>query len=168
MTDPRRYAAEAHEGQTYGSEPYTAHLEAVVAIVREVDPSPLAEAVAWLHDAVEDTDTTTLDLFHTFGPQVATAVMLLTDPPGHPNRRTRKAALHDTLSKLDFPNGGPAERAALLVKAADRLANVRASAESHPGKLSMYRREHAAFREAAHRPGLCDEVWAEIDRLLGE
>jgi len=168
MQDPRTYAARAHEGQTYGSEPYTVHLEAVVEIVREVDPSPLAETVAWLHDVVEDTETTTLDIYEVFGPSVATAVMVLTDPPGHPNRRARKAALHETLSRLEYPNGGPAERTALLVKAADRLANVRACVADHPGKLKMYRREHAEFRRAAYRPGLCDRVWAEIDRLLSE
>jgi hypothetical protein len=30
----------------------------------------------------------------------------------------------------------------------------------------MYRREHPAFREAAYRPGLCDELWREMDRIL--
>jgi len=166
MTDPRTYAAEAHAGQTYGSEPYTVHLEAVVAIVRAVDPSPLAETVAWLHDVVEDTETTTLDIYQVFGPSVATAVMILTDPPGHPNRRARKAALHETLSRLEYPNGGPAERTALLVKAADRLANVRACVEAADSRLSMYRKEHAAFEAAAYRPGLCDEIWADLNRLL--
>jgi len=165
MTDPRTFAATAHAGQTYGSEPYTAHLDAVAEIVRGVDPSPIAATVAYLHDVVEDTEISTVDLYHAFGPRVATAVMVLTDPPGYPNRKTRKAALHQTLARLD--PSGPAERLALLVKAADRLANVRACVASDPSKLKMYRKEHGEFRPACFRPGLCDEIWAELDGHLG-
>ncbi len=58
---------------------------------------------------------------------------------------------------------------ALEVKAADRLANLRMSAGSgSDSKLDMYRREHTAFRQAAYRPGLCDELWQEMDRILDE
>jgi len=31
----------------------------------------------------------------------------------------------------------------------------------------MYRKEHGAFRPACFRPGLCDEIWAELDGHLG-
>jgi (p)ppGpp synthase/HD superfamily hydrolase len=164
MTDPRTFAATAHAGQTYGAEPYTVHLEAVAALVRGVDPSEEAEAVAYLHDVVEDTGTGTIDLFHAFGARVATAVKLLTDPEGHPNRRTRKAELHLTLAGLDA--SGVTERLTLLVKAADRLANVRACVASGDSRIGMYRREYPAFRTAAYRPGLCDDIWAELDSLL--
>lgn len=58
-------------------------------------------------------------------------------------------------------------RLALIVKAADRLANLRESARGRSGsKLDMYRQEHPAFRAAAYRPGLCDGLWEEIERLL--
>ena len=164
MTDPRTYAATAHAGQTYGSEPYTVHLEAVAEVVRAVDPSGEAEAVAYLHDVVEDTAATVAELTMAFGAVVATAVLLVTDPEGE-NRRTRKAALHARLRDLDA--NVPTMRLALLVKAADRLANVRACVANHPGKLSMYRKEHPAFREATLRAGLCDTIWAELNDLLG-
>jgi (p)ppGpp synthase/HD superfamily hydrolase len=164
MNVARDYAAVAHRGQTYGAEPYTAHLEAVVSIVRAVDASAEAEAVAYLHDALEDTEATAAELTMLFGASVATAVLLVTDPEGE-NRRTRKEALHARLSGLD--SGVPTMRLALLVKAADRLANVRASATGHPRKLRMYRAEHPAFRAATHRPGVCDAVWTELDSLLG-
>lgn len=56
---------------------------------------------------------------------------------------------------------------ALIVKAADRLANLRMSAAGGAGsKFEMYRREHAAFRQAAYRPGLCDELWREIEGIV--
>lgn len=162
----RDYATKAHEGQTYGAEPYTVHLEAVVAIVRTVDDSPETEAVAWLHDAPEDcgdAEGSLRELHSRFGEAVAAPVALVTDPAG-PNRRARKAALHDRLAELDPAD--PSHRRALLVKAGDRLANTRACVENHPGKLKMYRSEHADFRDAVYRPGVCDSIWAELDRLL--
>jgi (p)ppGpp synthase/HD superfamily hydrolase len=137
-----------------------------VEIVRTQTASELAVTVAWLHDVVEDTSVSLMDVYHLFGPRVATAVMLLTDPEGE-NRRARKAALHANLSMLEYPNGGPAERVALLVKAADRLANVRACVRSGDSRLQMYAKEHAAFREAAHRPGLAEDLWGELDTTLG-
>ncbi len=161
----RDYARTAHAKQTYGSEPYTVHLEAVVAIVRVVDSSPEAEAVAWLHDVLEDTPATEGELAGMFGEPVAAAVAFVTDPEGYPSRRTRKAALHASLATLD-PGKEP-DRLALLVKTADRLANVRACVADSPGKLKMYRREHADFRAATHRAGLCDDLWTELDALLG-
>lgn len=164
MTDPRTFAATAHAGQTYGAEPYMAHLEAVAALVRTVDPSHRAEAVALLHDALEDTEADVLSLADLFGHTTASAVGLVTDPEGYPNRRTRKAALHKTLAALDPAT--ESHRLALLVKPADRLANVRACVASGDSRIDMYRREYPAFREAAYRPGLCDAIWAELDSLL--
>ena len=93
--------------------------------------------------------------------------MSLTDPPGYPNRRARKAALHKTLSSLEYPNGGVAERMALLVKVADRVANVRSCVrDGLDGLLKMYRKEHAAFRDAARREGLADDLWRGLDEAL--
>ncbi len=168
MTDARTFAAEAHAkaGDTYGEGPYTVHLADVVAIVRTVDGSELAESVAWLHDVVEDTDRSTAEIERQFGPVVSVAVSCVTDPPG-PNRRTKKARLHAQLAKLDHEQH-ESYRIALLVKAADRVANVRACVASGDSRLSMYQREHAAFRAAAYRPGLCDALWSELDSLLGD
>lgn len=162
--DPREFAVAAHGDQLYGERPYVAHLDAVAEIVRTVDESSDASTVAYLHDVVEDTSVTLMEIYETFGPRVATAVLLLTDPEG-PNRRARKAELHRRLATLD-PTG-PAERLALLVKAADRLSNVSSSLdEGKDGLLKMYRKEHDDFRRATFRPGLCDDLWAQIDDVM--
>lgn len=169
MTDARTYATEAHNGQTYNGGPYTDHLQAVVEIVRAVrDPGTdldYLETVAWLHDAVEDTEATVASVRDRFGLAVADAVDGLTDPEGH-NRKTRKRLLHERLRTLD--ENFPTARAVLLVKTADRLANGRACVAAGNGRLKMYRGEHPAFRAAAHRDGLCDELWEELDVLLGD
>ena len=94
---------------------------------------------------------------------MADCVALVTDAAGA-NRRERKERTNAKLSAAE----GELELA-LLVKAADRLANLRMSAKRGPGaKLAMYRDEHLAFRQAVFRPGLCDALWQEMDFILSE
>jgi len=161
----RDFAITAHGDQRYGARPYAVHLAAVVEIVQTMISADdgILDAVAWLHDVVEDTSVDVSELRERFGETVSVAVDLVSDPPGE-NRRSRKAALHSRLAAVDPGDAGG--RAALLVKAADRLANARASAANSPELLAMYRAEHPEFRSAAFRPGLCDRVWAELDELL--
>jgi hypothetical protein len=55
------------------------------------------------------------------------------------------------------------------VKTADRLSNVRACvADANRVLWSLYRSEHAVFKTSAFRPGLCDELWSELDGLLSD
>lgn len=70
-------ARKAHEGQIEEAtgEPYTTHLERVVALVEGDE----AKAVAWLHDVLEDTPMTVFDLQEAGVPgPVLEAVLLLT------------------------------------------------------------------------------------------
>ncbi|MCA9659030.1 MAG: HD domain-containing protein [Myxococcales bacterium] len=162
----RSFAIASHGDQRYGAHPYEVHLAAVVAIAEAAGAGDATiVAVAWLHDVLEDTSVEEAALRERFGDVVAAAVALVTDPEGA-DRRARKEALHRRLEALD--HGEVPARAALLVKAADRLANARASRADNPRLLTMYRREHPEFRRAVHRPGLCDEVWAELDVILGD
>lgn len=157
----REFAVAAHGDQKYGTEPYSVHLDAVAAIAAPYGDE--AKVCAYLHDVVEDTDVPLEAIRERFGDLIAKCVDLLTDEPGL-NRKERKARTNAKLKAV------PEElQAALLVKCADRLANLRASAaSSDPGKLAMYRKEHPAFRDAAFRPGLCDELWHEMDEILAK
>lgn len=61
VTVARNIAIKAHQGQTrWGGEPYITHPEAVAKAVAHL--GPVFEAVAWLHDVLEDTETTLDDL----------------------------------------------------------------------------------------------------------
>ncbi|WP_431261630.1 HD domain-containing protein [Roseateles chitinivorans] len=155
----RAFAAAAHGEQMYGVHPYVHHLDAVAAIA-----APFGEAAvvtAYLHDTVEDTPATLAEITDLFGPEIAACVALLTDEPGA-NRKERKAKTYAKLALVTGP-----QELALIVKAADRLANVRASVADHNGRtLDVYRGEHPTFRAAAYRPGLCDPLWVELDALL--
>jgi len=157
----RAFAAEAHAGQRYGDEPYTAHLDEVAARVQPF--GELHQTVAYLHDVVEDTPTTLPEVEALFGDLVARCVALLTDEPGD-SRKARKQLTH---AKLGCVDAAAEEAVALVVKAADRLCNVeRCVLHEDRGLLRMYRREHREFRRAVYRPGLADGLWAELSTLI--
>lgn len=175
ISQARDFAVLAHGEQRYGESPYVVHLDAVAKIVADNETDPdcydaiQRAIIALLHDGVEDTDITVEMLERAFGAHVARQVDLVSDKPG-PNRKTRKAASIDVLNHL-----GPSDYDALIVKAADRLANVRSavagrdSPKSPAGRLlKMYSNEHETFWEAARRIGLVDPIWNELNALLGK
>jgi len=165
VSHARDWAIEKHGLQRYGnsedSPPYAYHLGAVAAIAAPY--GELAETVAWLHDVIEDTPTTEEDVAAEFGDQMARFVKFLTDEKVKDKaekvrRRNEKLA---ALSGVDT--------VALVVKAADRLANLRESIK--PGEKSekmivKYGGEHLGLRAAAYRPGLCDPIWSELDAIV--
>ena len=157
----RDYAIAMHGDQTYGTHPYVHHLDAVVALLQPYGEK--AQVVGYLHDVVEDTDATVSDVQQRFGDLVARCVSLLTDAPGA-NRKERKAKTYAAMAQVTGD-----EELALVVKAADRLANVRACvADGHRQLWDTYRGEQATFRAAAFRKGQCDPLWGELDELLLE
>jgi (p)ppGpp synthase/HD superfamily hydrolase len=156
----RSFAIAAHGEQKYGDKPYVSHLDAVADLVARYGEE--AVVVAYLHDTVEDTSATIEDIESIFGVRVAACVRLLTDEAGA-TRQERKAKTHAKLAAT----GSEAETA-LIVKAADRLANVRACcAGPRQDLLKVYRSEHQAFRLAVYREQLCDPIWQELDSLIG-
>lgn len=137
----------AHGDQMYGGNPYVTHLDAVVQVLKDagfMDPTFLM--AGYLHDSLEDTATTALDLkAEGFSPEVVKAVQFCTDEPGH-NRKTRKAATYARVKVNPHIVG-------LAVKWADRIANIEScKAEGNTGLLQMYRKEDAAFRDAYTPP----------------
>src|SRR4051812_1144115 len=65
-------AADAHTGQTRKSgEPYVTHPVAVAKIVAELGLDDATVAAALLHDVVEDTGISLVDIEHEFGADVA-------------------------------------------------------------------------------------------------
>lgn len=120
------FARAQHEGQRrrHGA-PYVEHPRAVRLFVEDLGAAlgvPIDDellAAALLHDVLEDTDTTDIDLETRFGPVVARRVRLLTKPGAEPgedkearSRRYFEALLRD------------ADDEARLLKIADRLHNL--------------------------------------------
>jgi guanosine-3',5'-bis(diphosphate) 3'-pyrophosphohydrolase len=171
----REFAVRAHGGQKYGDQPYVVHLDEVAEIAlqaalgleRDMVVVASVVTIAYLHDVLEDTNVLQDEISRKFGAPAAACAELLSDPPGK-NRKERKEALYARLAILD--PAGFIGCATLLVKASDRLANLRRSAGLHGGDpnrslMKMYLEEAPAFRRAVHRPGLCERVWREIDQI---
>ena len=154
----RKYAIEKHGNQKYGELPYSVHLDAVAAIASEYGDG--AQVVAYLHDVVEDTDTTIQDIEDEFGSVVAGCVEILTDEPGA-NRKERKEKTYKKMAEVT----GELELA-LIVKAADRLANINACiAGNNFDLLAMYKSEQPVFKRSVYRPKLCDSIWNKIELI---
>lgn len=155
----REFAIAAHGDQKYGSSPYSVHLDAVASII--VPYGEIATTVAYLHDILEDTEITIHEINREFGLFVTTCVEILSDQTGE-NRKDKKVK---TYAKMATVTGSL--ELALTVKAADRLANVRACVQDVNQRLfKVYKFEHAIFKEAVYRSGQCDKIWAELDNLL--
>ena len=151
----REFAIKAHGNQKYNSnKPYIYHLDAVVKILEPYGED--AQIIGYLHDVIEDTDVSLQELEDEFGLFISVCVYILTDPVG-PNRKDRKKGSYYKMSRAIDEYA-----ISLIVKAADRLANL-----EHGGKTDMYKKEHSEFKMAAFRPGLCNELWEKMDKILG-
>ena len=79
IRDAYLFAEEAHSGQGYGTYSYMYHLEAVYKKTKQLfETDPVMLKVSYLHDTLEDTDTTYEQLRSKFGQEVADAVVVLT------------------------------------------------------------------------------------------
>lgn len=132
-----KFATRAHGDQKrkYTGEPYIVHPIAVAEIVRSVPHTPEMIAAALLHDTVEDTAATLLDIKERFGADVAVLVAWLTDvsTPFHGNRAIRK--------ELDRQHLALAPPAAKTIKLADIIENSRSISVSDPTFWKVYRHE---------------------------
>jgi hypothetical protein len=157
------FASLAHAGQKYGREnPYTVHLRGVFSqlnllLARMNQKDSRLLAAAYLHDVLEDTEVKYDQLKQTFGTDIAELVYAVTDEVGR-NRRERH--------NKTYPKIAAAGDRAVLLKIADRLANVLYSLQfKYPQKLEMYVGEYPGFRHALISKGP-DLAWVELDNAM--
>ena len=174
VRDAAMFAAGAHAGQKYGKDekPYHYHLQATVNVLHRFLPKDTffvffadIYASAWLHDTLEDTKVTHEDLRNYFGANVADIVDAVMDAR-RPNRRERHLATYPFIRE----HGGDS---AVLVKLADRIANVEYSiGTADAGKIQMYRKEWQDFQTLIGRTAGTSKtekkMWAHLDGLMEE
>ena len=114
------YAVKAHEGQFRSDgTPYIKHPERVAEFVRKFKKSKNLDALisaAFLHDTIEDTDTTHEDLEKMFGGLIASLVKELTSD----KEKIKEVGKTDYLAQ----KMAGMSSWALVIKLADRLDNV--------------------------------------------
>lgn len=126
-----------HTGQDrkYSQVPYIVHPLRVMSIVRSVSDNEAMLCAAALHDVVEDTHATELDVRREFGDTVADLVMWLTDvsKPEDGNRRVRK--------DIDLAHSADAPAEAQTIKLADLIDNTRSITSADPDFAVVYMAE---------------------------
>lgn len=148
VTRARNFAISAHGNQRYGLKPYIYHLDAVHTIVTTMKCEPTCRVLAYLHDVAEDTKVPVEGIRAAFGGPMADLVCLVTDEPMF-DRETRK---YFTNAKLKATGDNEEYQPALIVKLADRLANVRESVATENARMfKLYQQENATFLDAVRR-----------------
>lgn len=152
-------ATTAHTGQKYGEDPYGVHLLEVLDIVRKHTSDPDLHAAALLHDVIEDTSMGRADIAAWCNPRVVALCDAVTDGDGQ-NRRERKERPYRLIPKTP---------GALLIKLADRLANMRACLRTGDKRLAMYVKEHEAFDALLYDGDpVLRPLWADVRKIVAE
>jgi guanosine-3',5'-bis(diphosphate) 3'-pyrophosphohydrolase len=120
----RRHAGQQRKGRD--EEPYVNHLAEVANILAAVSAGADAELVAagWLHDTIEDTDTTADELAERFGRRIADLVAEVTDDMTLPKSERRQVQVIAAPGK---------SAGAKQIKIADKISNIRARIFFEPG-----------------------------------
>lgn len=128
------FARAAHESQRrrYTHEPYFTHCEEVAEQCRMIGLPEAAISAAYLHDVVEDTETTIEKISELFGVTVAKYVWYLTEPTKG-NRRHRKAMYARQLRS--------APAVVQSIKLADLCCNLPSIIENDPKFAVQYVQE---------------------------
>ncbi|MGY3237728.1 (p)ppGpp synthase/HD superfamily hydrolase [Bradyrhizobium sp. USDA 4448] len=128
VSEAAELAAHRHNGMARkgrGSEPYINHLAEVANLLATATDGVDAEIVAagWLHDSIEDTDTTRAELAQTFSERVASLVVECTDDMSLPKAERRRKQIEDAPHKSS---------GAKLIKIADKISNIGSRIRSDP------------------------------------
>ena len=159
----RVFATAAHAAvkqvRKYTFEPYIVHPTEVAGIVATVPHTNEMLAAAYLHDTVEDTGVSIVDIQVEFGNEVASLVSWLTDvsKPEQGNRAVRKA--------IDREHTAMAPAAAQTVKLADLIANSRSILAHDPAFARVYLEEKRMLLEVLTRGDAT--LMAQARRIVG-
>jgi guanosine-3',5'-bis(diphosphate) 3'-pyrophosphohydrolase len=157
------FCVQHHEGQMRASgEPYVIHPLEVAEVLAEMKLDPTAIAAGLLHDAVEDTPATSVEIASKFGDQVAHIVEGVTkiDKIQFANREDRQA---ENVRKMLLAMVSDVR--VVLIKLADRLHNMRTLEHLQPDRQEAIARETLdIYAPLAHRLGM-GKVRGELEDL---
>jgi guanosine-3',5'-bis(diphosphate) 3'-pyrophosphohydrolase len=163
VSEAAELAARRHSGQQrkgHDAEPYINHLAEVANLLCGAIAGKDAELVAagWLHDTIEDTDTSHDELAQRFGRRVAGLVEEVTDDMTLPKSERRR------LQVVEAPGRSAGAK---QIKIADKISNIRARIFFEPGfeqKLELM--DYLGWAEQVVAG--CRGVNAKLDALFDE
>jgi GTP pyrophosphokinase len=148
-------AVDAHKFQRRKSgEPYIFHpIEVARICFEEIGLGPTAVICALLHDVVEDTPVTLMDITKQFGPKVSVIVDGLTKLDGTYNLENVESPQAENFKKV--LSTLVVDVRVVLIKMADRLHNLRTiSAQAKHKQLKIAAETEYIYTPLAHRLGL--------------
>jgi len=157
------YSLKVHEGQTRASgQPYLIHPLEVALVLAEMKMDPVAVAAGLLHDSVEDTSVTIVDIRKEFGEQVAHIVEGVTKI-SKIDFATREEQQAENLRKMMLAMVDDIR--VVLIKLADRLHNMRTLEHLPPERQQKIAEETLEiFAPIAHRLGM-GKIRGELEDL---
>jgi len=157
------YSQKYHSGQTRASgEPYLVHPLEVALVLAEMKMDPIAIAAGLLHDSVEDTSVTIVDIRKEFGEQVAHIVEGVTKISAI-DFATREEQQAENLRKMMLAMVDDIR--VVLIKLADRLHNMRTLEHLPPERQQKIARETLdIYAPIAHRLGM-GKIRGELEDL---
>src|SRR6266571_4425655 len=157
------YSQKYHAGQTRASgEPYLVQPLEVALILAEMKIDPAAIAAGLLHDSVEDTSVTVVDIRKEFGEQVAHIVEGVTKISAI-DFATREEQQAENLRKMMLAMVDDIR--VVLIKLADRLHNMRTLEHLPPDRQQKIAQETLdLYAPVAHRLGM-GKIRGELEDL---
>src|SRR5213595_765002 len=158
-----QYSQKHHAGQSRASgEPYLVHPLEVALVLTEMKMDPVAGAAGLLHDSVEDTSVTIVDIRKEFGEQVAHIVEGVTKI-SKIDFATREEQQAENLRKMMLAMVDDIR--VVLIKLADRQHNMRTLEHLSPDRRQKIAQETLdIYAPIAHRLGM-GKIRGELEDL---
>lgn len=159
--EAEQIATHLHSNQTYDDIfPYIKHIKDVVDTAQSFGFSGDYIIACFLHDGIEDSRLSYNKIKKIFNENCAELVLSVTNASNLRNRKEKFAATYTNLR--NYPHG-------IIVKLADRIANVEHGIRFESEQLQMYKKEYPEFRDKlfAASPENCKEMWFHLDKLMG-
>jgi guanosine-3',5'-bis(diphosphate) 3'-pyrophosphohydrolase len=157
------FSQKHHAGQSRASgEPYLVHPLEVALVLAQMKMDPVAIAAGLLHDSVEDTSVTVVDIRKEFGEQVAHIVEGVTKISAI-DFASREEQQAENLRKMMLAMVDDIR--VVLIKLADRLHNMRTLEHLEPDRQQKIARETLdIYGPIAHRLGM-GKIRGELEDL---
>src|SRR6266850_3685586 len=157
------FSQKHHAGQSRASgEPYLVHPLEVALVLAEMKMDPVSIAAGLLHDSVEDTSVTVVDIRKEFGEQVAHIVEGVTKI-SQIDFATREEQQAENLRKMMLAMVDDIR--VILIKLADRLHNMRTLEHLEPERQQKIAKETLEiYAPIAHRLGM-GKIRGELEDL---
>lgn len=162
MNQVIQFGQQKHAGQVrkFSGQPYFTHPSQVAEIVKQFSKDPEIIAAAYLHDTLEDTETTYDEIAVSFSTRVADLVQELTSVKEDSQKLGKAVYLSQKLNQMS-PE-------ALLIKLADRLDNVSDLGTTSESFSEKYKKETRYILENLRRPldashsAIIKQIWDKL------